>query len=175
MAGKQVISAQEMVAKLKAALDARSDPDLVIMARTDALGVLGIDEAIRRANLYREAGADLIFVEAPETVEQMKRITEEVKAPTMVNLIPGGRTPLLEAKELQEIGYAVVAYATACTYTIARAVTDLFETLHHAGTTIGLEDNMMKFDEFNQLVGLDEIKDSEDRYLKDVRRENESR
>ena len=175
MAGKQVISAQEMVAKLKAALDARSDPDLVIMARTDALGVLGIDEAIRRANLYREAGADLIFVEAPETIEQMKRITKEVKAPTMVNLIPGGRTPLLQAKELQEIGYAAVAYATACTYTIARAVTDLFEILHHTGATTGLDGNMMKFDEFNQLVGLDLIKDMEDRYLKDVRREDISK
>src|SRR5512136_2915204 len=102
MVGKQVISEEKMVAKIKAALDARSDPDLIVMARTDALAVNGLEDAINRANLYREAGADLIFVEAPETVKQMRRITMEVKAPTSVNMIPGGMTPLLTAKELQE-------------------------------------------------------------------------
>ena len=169
MAGKQVISAEEMVAKIKAALDARSDPDLVVMARTDALAVNGLEDAINRANLYREAGADLIFVEAPETVKQMRRITMEVKAPAFINMIPGGRTPLLSAKELQDIGYAVVAYATACTFTIARAVMDLFETLYHTGTTFGIEDSMMGFNEFNQLVGLDEVREMEDMYLKGLK------
>lgn len=169
MAGKQVIPAEEMIAKLRAALDARSDPDFVIMARTDALAVGGIDDAIHRARLYREAGADLIFVEAPESVEQMRRIIREVKAPHMVNMLPGGRTPLLTAKELQEIGYSVVAYATACTYTIARAVKDLFETLHRTGTTAGIEDHMMNFDEFNRLVGLEEIRELEDAYLRFTR------
>lgn len=167
MAGKQVIPAEEMIAKLRAALDARSDPDFVIMARTDALAVVGIDDAIHRARLYREAGADLIFVEAPESVEQMRRIIREVKAPHMVNMLPGGRTPLLTAKELQEIGYSVVAYATACTYAIARAVKDLFETLHRTGTTSGIEDRMMNFDEFNRLVGLEEIRELEDAYMQE--------
>jgi len=127
MAGKQVIPAQEMVAKISAALDARSDPDMVIMARTDALAINGLEDAICRGNLYAEAGADLIFVEAPESVDQMRRITREVEAPNMINMIPGGRTPLLPARELQEIGYSVVSYATACTYTIAIAVEYLFE------------------------------------------------
>ena len=166
LAGKQVVSPEEMLSKLRAALDARSDPDFVIMARTDALAVNGIDDAIHRAKLYREAGADLIFVEAPESVEQMRRIIREVKAPHMANMLPGGKTPMLTAKELQEIGYSVVAYATACTYTITKAVRDLFETLHQTGTTTGLEDRMVKFDEFNRLVGLEEIRKKEDEYMR---------
>lgn len=165
MAGKQVIPPEEMAAKLQAALEARSDPDFVIMARTDALAVNGIDDAIRRAKIYREAGADLIFVEAPESVEQMRRIVGEVDAPHMVNMLPGGKTPLLTAGELQEIGYSVAAYATACTYTIARAVMDLFEALRKTGTTAGLEERMMSFDEFNNLVGLEEIRKIEDGYM----------
>ncbi len=166
MAGKQVISPEEMTAKLRAALYARSDPDFVIMARTDALAVNGIDDAIQRARSYREAGADLIFVEAPETVEQMRKIIKEVKAPHMANIIPGGRTPMLTARELQEIGYSVAAYATACTYTIARAVKDLFETLQRTGTTAEFEDRMMSFDEFNRLVGLKEIRETEEAYIR---------
>jgi carboxyvinyl-carboxyphosphonate phosphorylmutase len=165
LAGKQVVSPEEMVSKLRAALDARSDPDFVIMARTDALAVNGIDDAIYRARLYREAGADLIFVEAPESVEQMRRIIREVKAPHMANMLPGGKTPMLTAKELQEIGYSVVAYATACTYAITKAVRDLFETLYRTGTTAGLEDRMVKFDEFNRLVGLEEIRKKEEEYI----------
>jgi len=165
MAGKQVIGPEEMVSKLRAALDARLDPDLVIMARTDALAVNGIEDAIHRANLYREAGADLIFVEAPESVEQMKRIIREVDSPHMVNMLPGGRTPTLTAKELEAIGYSVVAYATACTYVVALAARELFETLKRTGATAGLEDRMMAFDEFNRLVGLDEIRKMEDGYV----------
>ncbi len=166
LAGKQVVSPEEMVSKLRAALDARSDPDFVIMARTDALAVNGIDDAIYRARLYREAGADLIFVEAPESAEQMRRIIREVKAPHMANMLPGGKTPMLTARELQEIGYSVVAYATACTYTITKAVRDLFETLYRTGTTAGFEDRMVKFDEFNRLVGLEEIRKKEEEYMR---------
>ncbi len=165
MAGKQVISPDEMAAKIRAALDARSDPDFVIMARTDALAVNGIEDAISRAKLYRDVGADLIFVEAPESVDQMRRIIREVDAPHMVNMLPSGRTPALTAKELQDIGYSVVAYATACTYTIARAVKELFETLRQTGTTADFEDRMMKFDEFNRLVGLEEIREIENAYM----------
>jgi len=165
MAGKQVISPEEMAAKIRAALDARSDPDFVIMARTDALAVNGIDDAIYRAKLYRDIGADLIFVEAPESVDHMKRIIREVDAPHMVNMLSGGRTPMLTAKELQEIGYSVVAYATACTYTIAKAVKELFEILRRTGTTEGFDDRMMKFDEFNRLVGLEKIRELENAYM----------
>jgi 2,3-dimethylmalate lyase len=164
MAGKQVIAPGEMVSKIKAALDARQDPDFVIMARTDAIAVNGIDDAIQRANLYNDAGADLIFVEAPESVEQMRRIIRDVDAYHMVNMLPGGRTPILNARELQEIGYSAVAYATACTYTIAKAVRELFESLNKTGTTAGFEDRMMSFDEFNRLVGLERMREQEEAF-----------
>jgi methylisocitrate lyase len=169
MAGKQVIPPEEMIAKLKAALDARSDPDLSIMARTDALGVHGIADAIERACRYRDAGADLIFVEAVESVEQMRQVIAAVPAPQMANMVPGGRTPALTAQELQEIGYAIVAYATANTYIIAKAATDLFTELYATGTTAGLESRMITFDEFNRLVGLPEIRAAEQRFEGGVR------
>jgi 2,3-dimethylmalate lyase len=168
MSGKQVIPAAEMVAKLKAALDARADPDLIIMARTDALSVHGLDDALERAHRYVEAGADMIFVEAPETVAEMQRITAEIKVPALANMIPGGRTPILNARELQAMGYAAVAYPTANTYIIARAVQDFFEDLYRSGTPLGFADRMMHFDDFNALVGLPEIRSQEQKYYRDM-------
>ncbi|MBF0527044.1 MAG: oxaloacetate decarboxylase [Deltaproteobacteria bacterium] len=169
MTGKQVIPAAEMTAKLKAALDARTDPDFIIMARTDAIAVNGLDDAIERANLYREAGADLLFVEAPESPAQMRRITKEIGAPQMANMIPGGKTPVFPARELQDIGFAVAAYPTVCTYVVAKAVRDAFTILHDTGTFQGLEDRMIDFEEFNQLVGLPEVRAREEKYYRDVK------
>jgi methylisocitrate lyase len=166
MEGKQVIPAEEMVAKIKAALDARIDPDFVIMARTDALAVHGIDEAIRRGNLYRETGADLIFVEAPQTIEDMKRINREIDAPTLANNVEGGKSPLLTAKELESIGYNVVVFPIASTYCIAKAVTDLMRELKEKGTTKSFLDRMITFTSFNELVGLPDIRKKEEDYLK---------
>ncbi|OPY46671.1 MAG: 2-methylisocitrate lyase [Methanosaeta sp. PtaU1.Bin028] len=165
MSGKRVIPSQEMARRILAALEARSDPDFVIAARTDALEVLGLKEAILRGNLYREVGADLIFVDAPTSIEQMRQIASEIRAPTMVNMIPGGKTPLLPASDLQEMGFSVVAYATSCTYAIARAARDMLQSLRMDGRTDGAE--LMDFDEFNDLVGLEEIRALERRYLKD--------
>jgi 2-methylisocitrate lyase-like PEP mutase family enzyme len=172
MEGKELIPDTQMVAKIRAAGDAKSDPDLVIMARTDAIAVHGIDEAIRRANIYYEAGADLLFVEAPGTVEQMRRICADVKGPAFAKNLPGGRSPYLTAQELQEIGYAVVADATSCTYIIARAVRDLFTELARTGTTAALADRMILFDEFNRLVGLPEIRARERYYYDSCRLES---
>jgi len=164
MEEKQVIPDGEMVAKIRAAVDAKKDPELVIMARTDAIAVDGIEEAIRRANLYYEAGADLLFVEAPETIGQMKRICSEVKGPTFANNLPGGKSPYLTAKELQDIGYTVVADATSCTYVIARAARELFTEMARTGSAASCIDRMILFDEFNQLVGLPEIRKRERDY-----------
>jgi methylisocitrate lyase len=166
MEGKQVIPAEEMVAKIRAALDARIDPDFVLMARTDALAVHGIEEAIRRGNLYREAGADLIFVEAPQTIEDMKRINCEIKAPTLANNVEGGKSPLLSAKQLESIGYNVVVFPIASTYCIAKAVTDLMRELKEKGTTESFLDRMITFTSFNDLVGLPDIRKKEEGYLK---------
>jgi methylisocitrate lyase len=163
--GKQVIHIEEMVAKIKAALDARTDPDFIIMVRTDALVVQGIDEAIHRGNRYRETGADLIFVEAPQTKEEMVRINREIEAPTLANNIEGGKTPLLTAKELESIGYNVVVFPISSTYCIAKAVTDLMKELKERGTTECVIDRMISFSHFHQLVGLDEIRKKEEFYL----------
>lgn len=166
MEGKQVISTEEMVGKIKAALDARTDPDFVIMARTDALAVHGIEDAIYRGNVYRETGADLIFVEALQSVEEMKRINREINAPTMASNIEGGKSPLLSAKELGEIGFNVVVFPISSTYCIAKAVMDLMKELKEKGTTKSFVDRMITFSDFNSLVGLEEIRNREESYLR---------
>jgi len=168
MEGKQIIPTAEMVAKVKAAVDARVDEDLVIMARTDAIAVYGIDDAIERANLYREAGADLIFVEAPRSVEEMRRINTNVDAPTLAIQLEGGKTPLLTTKDLQEIGFSVVVYPNATVYATAWALKGLWETLKKEGTTRSFTDRMIGFDDFNTLVGLDKIRELESFYYRDL-------
>jgi methylisocitrate lyase len=156
MPGKAVVPVEEMVAKLKAALDARQDPDLMIMARTDALAVNGVDDAIARGQLYREVGADMVFVESPTTVDQMRRICAEIDAPCMANNVEGGSTPILPASELQAIGYAVSVFPCATTYTITHAVGRLMRTLMETGTTDGVRDGMLDFEAFNRFIGLPE-------------------
>ncbi|MBK9676625.1 MAG: oxaloacetate decarboxylase [Betaproteobacteria bacterium] len=154
MAGKAVIPAADWLAKIKAALDARADPDLVIMARTDAIAVNGLDDAIERAQLAREAGADLIFVEAPVDVAAMRRICTEVPGPCLANNVETGLSPLLPAAELQAIGYAAVVFPVAATYAVAHALRELFAVLRTTGTTASFLPRMLEFDEFNALVGL---------------------
>jgi methylisocitrate lyase len=154
MAGKAVIAPSEWLAKLKAALDARADPDFVIMARTDALAVNGLDDAIERAQLACEAGADLLFVEAPTDVAQMRRICAEIPGPCLANNIETGLSPLLPARELQAIGYAVVVFPVAATYAVAHALRDLFATIRRTGSTADFLPRLLGFDEFNELVGL---------------------
>lgn len=168
MEGKQIIPTLEMVAKIKAAVDARIDPDLVIMARTDALAVSGIDEAIERGNRYAEAGADLIFVEAPTSKEEMARVNREIRAPTTAIQIEGGKTPLLTVKELEELGYNVVVYPNATVYATAWTLWHLWTILQKHGSTKDWIDRMIPFHEFNKLVGLDEIRAKETYYYKEV-------
>ena len=158
MSGKQVIPAAEMIAKIRAAVDARADADLLIMARTDALAVNGMEDALERMHRYLDAGADMSFVESPESVEQMQRITREIAAPNMANMVPGGKTPILTAAQLQELGFAVAAYPTMLTYTMARAAERALEHLQSRGTMTGLEGSMMDFGEFNCLIGLDQLR-----------------
>ena len=164
MTGKAVVPVEEMVAKLKAALDARRDPDFVLVARTDAIAVEGLDAAIERANIYRETGVDMIFVEAPESVEAMRRICREIPAPCLANNIEGGRTPLLSGAELQEIGYAAYAHPVAISHAIAHLAFELFTALRRDGTTAALADRMTGFSEFHALLGLPEQRRAEERY-----------
>ena len=158
MPGKQVISTQEMVAKLKSALDTRQDPDFVIMARTDALAVHGIDKAIERMHIYNEVGADLLFVEAPKNEDQMKKICSELDGPCLANNIEAGETPILNAEQLEKIGYAIMTHPLAVTFAIARAVTDLMKTIKRDGTTDAFRNRLTTFDEFNEIVGLSSLR-----------------
>jgi methylisocitrate lyase len=155
MLGKQVIPTEEMRAKIQAAVDVRRDDDLMIMARTDALAIEGLNSAIERMHRYIDAGADMAFVEAPRTAEDMRRITSEIAVPNMANMVPGGRSPMLPARTLEQFGFACVAHPTALTYTIAQAARNLLRTLHEDGDTTKMDELMMQFDEFNRLVGLD--------------------
>jgi methylisocitrate lyase len=112
---------------------------------------------------YLEAGADMAFVEAPQDAEQMRRITREIAAPNMANMVPGGRTPLLTEVELEQLGFAMVAHPTALTYMLARSAQCLLECLRANGTTAPLESEMMAFAEFNEVVGLEQIRAMEHR------------
>lgn len=164
MAGKEVIAPQEMAVKIRAAVDSREDDGFTIIARTDALTPNGIDDAIRRANLYRESGADLTFVEAVRSKDQMRRVIDETEGPHMANMIPGGLTPILSASELADIGYRIIAYPTINTYAVAKITAEVFEHLLSKGSFEGLEARLMDFERFNRLVGLDEIRERESRY-----------
>jgi len=167
MAGKQVIPAAEMAAKIRAAVDARIDPDLLIMARTDALSVHGIDEAIERMHSYLEAGADLSFVESPGSVDEMRRITREIKAPNMANLVAGGKTPLLSAKELEGLGFAIAAYPVLTTYAMAHAAERALAYLKSRETIADFADTL-DFGAFNSLIGLEEMREKEASFYKSM-------
>lgn len=166
MTGRQVVPVAEMAGKIRAAADARRDSDLVIIARTDARTVHGIDEAISRAKAYEEAGADLLFIESPESIEEMQKITASFTIPLLANMVEGGRTPLLPVQELAAIGYKLVIFPTASTYTMTRAITRLMHNLKETGTTAGMLDQMVTFSEFNELIGLSRIREYENEYVK---------
>jgi len=164
MAGKGVVPVEEYLPKLKAALWAREDPDLVIMARTDAYGVHGIEEALNRARRYALAGADMVFVEAVHTVEDMRRVNallRELKTPSLANMIEGGKTPFLAANELQALGYSVVAYPCGSIFTAAKAVQGWASYLKTHGTTEGYLDHLMTFDEYFEFIGARAIRERE--------------
>jgi 2,3-dimethylmalate lyase len=163
--GKDVIPTVEMIAKIKAAADARVDQDLVIMARTDAIAINGLDDAIERANLYREAGADLLFIEAPRSVDDMKRICREGAFPQLANMISFGLTPELTARELQDIGYAAAAWPVASVFAVTRTLESLMKRLLIEGKTSGAKDEMVMFDDFTTLMGLPQLREREQHYL----------
>jgi carboxyvinyl-carboxyphosphonate phosphorylmutase len=165
MLGREVVPAEEMVGKIQAAVDVRKDKDFVILARTDARTDHGIAEAIRRGKLYEKAGADVLFVESPESEEEMKQITSSFAVPVLANMLEKGRTPLKSVEELQSLGYDLVIFCVASTYICAKAVMDYLQELKKAGTTKHLiEGKMLPFPDFNRFIGLDEIRAIEEKY-----------
>lgn len=166
MIGRQVVPIDEMLGKIEAAISARKDQDFLIIARTDARTSMGFNEALRRAKAYAEAGADVIFFESPESKEEMIKLNKEIKVPTLANMVEGGRTPLLSAKELEEIGYALVIFPTASVYATTKTMMDLMKELKNRGTTCDFIEKMIPFQEFNELIGLPEIRELETRYVR---------
>jgi len=153
MRGKEVIAVEEHEAVIRAAVEARGDAPFVITARTDALATDGIDEAIRRARRYKEAGASVLFVEGPTTRAELARIGAELPGPLVVNLIEGGQTPLCSLEELAEMGFFSVGFVLSGLYAAAKALDETYREIRRAGSTDGLRDRMMRFEEFNELIG----------------------
>lgn len=163
MRDKSVIDAEEHAAKIRAAVDARGDSELTITARTDALAVHGLDEAVRRARIYKEAGADVLFVEGPRSVDELRAIGEQLPPPLAVNLIEGGQTPLCSLEELHEMGFFSVGFVLSGLYAAARALENTYRHLRRFGETDSISDTLTTFDEFGEMIGL------EDRYATDER------
>lgn len=159
LAGKSLIGADEMVGKLKAALDARRNAETLIVARTDAIAVEGFDAAIERAERFVEAGADILFVEAPQSDAQLAAVPARFKArvPVLANMVEGGKTPIRRASELQEMGYAIVIFAAGLARAFAHMARDYLQSLRHAGSTAPFRDRMLDFDGLNAVIGTPDL------------------
>lgn len=166
--GKQVISQSEMVGKISAAVDTREDPDFVLIARTDARAVLGLEEGLRRAEAYVEAGADVIFFEAPQSLKELEIIAKSIKAPLMVNMDEGTKTPLLTVQELEEMGYKIVVFPRSAPCAAAKTIQELMQQLKETGTTKGFVNRIVTFEERNLITGLAKYKEMEKKYLDSI-------
>ncbi len=166
MGGKQIIPFEEAVKKIEAAAAARTDQDFVINARTDAIAVSGVDEAIRRGNAFAKAGADLIFVEAPEKVDDIKRVIQSIDAPVSINMIyaKGSKTPAVSIKQLEEWGAARVSVPVMPLFAAARALERAYTAVVNDDVA-SMNDQIFEFVEFTDLVGLPLIKELEQRFL----------
>jgi 2-methylisocitrate lyase-like PEP mutase family enzyme len=150
--GKEVVSRQEFVAKIKAATDARRDDDLMIFARTDAAACTSFEDAIERANAALEAGADILFVEAPRSLDEIRRIPTTAEAPFLINLVYGGNTPILGRGELRDMGYALVLYANAALQAAVTAMQRVLGHIHATGSIDGVTEHAASFAERQRLV-----------------------
>ena len=156
MKGKQVIALDEQLKKLRAAVEAKGDQDFFIVARTDSRQALGLAEAIERGRAFKAAGADAIFIEAPESKEEMAEIAKNVPGPLVANMLERGVTPLMGPKELLDLGFQLIVWPLAPLYSVAKSLTEVYTTLRRDGSTLKILDRLMPFDEFNAIVGLDE-------------------
>ncbi len=156
MRGKQVIPLEEQLNKLRAAVEAKGQNDFFIVARTDSRQALGLDEAIKRGIAFKNTGADAVFIEAPESKEEMREIARHVKGHLVANMLERGVTPLMAPKELKELGFDLVVWPLAPLYAVAKSLTDVYTTLRKEGSTLSILDRLMPFDEFNGIVGLNE-------------------
>jgi 2-methylisocitrate lyase-like PEP mutase family enzyme len=164
LAGKQLVPVEEMVAKIRAAADARTDPDFVLIARTDAIAVEGFDAAINRARRYREAGADVLFVEAPNG-EQLPKIAPALPGvPLLYNMATSGKTPFLGKGEVERLGFKLIIYPNWMMLAAIKAASQVLATLKETGTIAGIAKDVPSFKDFFDLLGMPEVQDLEARY-----------
>jgi 2-methylisocitrate lyase-like PEP mutase family enzyme len=165
MLGRQVIPMADMAAKVKVAVESRSDPDFLIIARTDSRTTLGLDEALRRAEAYLKAGADVLFVESPESIEEMRKIGATFKGvPLFANLVEGGRTPLLDVKTLEEIGYRIAIFPAIGFLAAGAALERAYLDLKANGTSTSVSVPLYDFKRFSALMGFDRVAEFDQRY-----------
>ena len=156
MKGKQVIPLDEQLKKLKAAIEAKDGRPFFIVARTDSRQSLGLNEAITRGIAFKEAGADAVFIEAPESRDEMREIAHHVPGPLVANMLERGVTPLMGPQELKGLGFELIVWPLAPLYGVAQSLTDIYGTLRVQGSTLAILDRLMPFNQFNDIVGLDE-------------------
>lgn len=161
MEGKELVSKKEMISKVKAAVHARRSEDFIIIARTDARAVNGLDDALERALAYHEAGADIIFLEAPQSVEEMKKVAATIKAPLLANMVEAGKTPFFTAQELQTMGYKLVIYPSSTLYAATKSIMDLLQCLKDTDSTTDYLDKMVAFKDFYDMVGVEKARSLE--------------
>jgi len=166
MQGKEVITKEEYTEKLQAALDARSNKNFIIVARTDARATEGLDKAIERGLYYKKIGADVIFVEAPKTIQEMKKIGNSINAPLVANMIEGGATPISSETKLHEMGFKIILYPLSVLFSNTYATLQILRELKRTGTTRKLNKKLVNFDQFNDLVELKKYRKLEKQYKK---------
>ncbi|XP_021760939.1 petal death protein-like [Chenopodium quinoa] len=164
MRGKMVVPAEEHALKIAAAREAIGDADFFLVARTDARAPHGLQEAIRRANLYREAGADATFVEAPANIEELKEVVRDVKGLRIANMIEGGKTPLHTPAEFKELGFHLIAHSLSTIYATTKALVEIMKVLKDKGTTRDDLDKMVTFSEFNDMISLESWYEMESKF-----------
>lgn len=155
MRGKRVIDRQEYLDKIRAAVDTRGSADFFIVARTDSLAPLGLEEAIARVTVARAIGADASFVEAPNSLEEMAQIGRRAPGPVVANMIEKGKTPVLPKQQLADMGFHLILYPLAGLFAAARGLANIYQKIYTDQTTLGVEQQLMAFDEFNELIGVD--------------------
>ena len=164
MQGKEVIPQEEYTEKLGAAIDARENKDFVIVARTDARATEGLDKAIERGLQNKKTGADAVFIEAPKTLDEMKKIGKEIKSPLVANMIEGGATPMNSAQTLNKIGFNIILYPLSVLFANTFATMNILQELKNTGTTSKYKQKVVNFDQFNNLVELDKFRKMETKY-----------
>ena len=165
--GRRVIPMQDMVRKIRVAVESRTSPDFLIIARTDARTTLGLDEALRRAEAYAKAGADILFVESPESEEEMRRIGQSFDLPLVANMVEKGRTPVLTREELQSIGYKIAIFPVTALLASVQAMTQVYQQFKDTGSSANGKTALYDFADLTKLMGFEDVWAFEKRYAED--------